>query len=51
MDATGPHGLTLNSPAQVGAKEAEQVLDSLQAIKKLELKPVPFFEEVGRSTG
>jgi hypothetical protein len=42
IDAKGPHGLTLHFHAQVGGKEAEPVLDYLQSIKKLELKPVPF---------
>jgi hypothetical protein len=42
IDAKGPHGFTLHFHAQVGGKEAEAVLDFLQSIKKLELKPVPF---------
>lgn len=42
IDAKGPHGFTLHWHAQVGAKAAEPVLDYLQSIKKLELKPIPF---------
>jgi hypothetical protein len=42
IDAPGPHGLSLHFHAQVGGKEAEAVLDYLQSIKRLELKPVPF---------
>lgn len=42
IDARGPHGFTLHFHAQVGGKEAEPVLDYLQSIKKLELRPVPF---------
>jgi hypothetical protein len=42
IDAKGPHGFTLHFHAQVGAKEAEGVLDYLQSIKRIELKPVPF---------
>ena len=42
IDAKGPHGFTLHFHAQAGGKEAENVLDYLQSIKKLELKPVPF---------
>jgi hypothetical protein len=42
IDAKGPHGLTLHFHAQVGGKEAEGVLDYLQSVKKVELKPVPF---------
>ena len=42
IDSKGPHGFTLHFHAQVGGKESELVLDYLQSIKKLELKPVPF---------
>ena len=42
IDSKGPHGFTLHFHAQVGGKESESVLDYLQSIKKLELKPVPF---------
>src|SRR5438270_185845 len=45
IDARGPHGFTLHFHAQVGGKEAELVLDYLQSIKKLELKPVPFLKK------
>jgi hypothetical protein len=44
IDAKGPHGFTLHFHAQVGAKEAEKVLDYLQSVKKVELKPVPFLK-------
>jgi hypothetical protein len=49
IDAKGPHGFTLHFHAQVGAKESENVLDYLQSIKKLELKPVPFLKKAGDS--
>ena len=42
VEARGPHGLGLHFHAQVGGKQAEKVLDYLQSIKKVELKPVPF---------
>jgi hypothetical protein len=42
IDAKGPHGFTLHFHAQVGGEEAEPVLDYLQSIKKVELKPIPF---------
>lgn len=42
IDARGPHGFTLHFHAQVGASQAATVLDYLQSIKKLELRPVPF---------
>jgi hypothetical protein len=45
IDAKGPHGFTLHFHAQVGGKEAEQVLDYLQSIKKIELKPNPFLKK------
>jgi hypothetical protein len=44
IDAKGPHGFTLHFHAQVGGKEAESVLDYLQSVKKVELKPVPFLK-------
>jgi hypothetical protein len=45
IDAKGPHGFTLHFHAQVGGKEAEPVLDYLQSIKKVELKPIPFLNK------
>jgi hypothetical protein len=45
IDARGPHGLSLHFHAQVGGKEAAKVLDYLQSIKKVELKPVPFLNK------
>jgi len=44
IDARGPHGFTLHFHAQVGGKQSEKVLDYLQSVKKLELKPVPFLK-------
>ena len=51
IDAKGPHGFTLHFHAQVGGKEAEPVLDYLQSIKKLELKPVPFLKPAEKKPG
>ena len=42
IDAKGPHGFSLHFHAQVGGKIAEPVLDYLQSLKKVELKPNPF---------
>lgn len=42
IDAKGPHGFTLHFHAQVGGKDSAKVLDYLQSVKKVELKPVPF---------
>ena len=45
IDAKGPHGFSLHFHAQVGGKDAEQVLDYLQSIKPIELKPNPFLKQ------
>jgi hypothetical protein len=45
IDARGPHGFTLHFHAQVGGKEAENVLDYLQSIKKIDLPPNPFLKK------
>ena len=44
IDAKGPHGFSLHFHAQVGGKEAEPVLDYLQSVKKIELRPNPFLQ-------
>ena len=45
IDAKGPHGFSLHFHAQVGGAEAERVLDYLQSVKKVELKPNPFLKK------
>jgi hypothetical protein len=45
IDAKGPHGFTLHFHAQVGGTDAEPVLDYLQSIKRIELKPNPFLKK------
>jgi hypothetical protein len=50
IDAKGPHGFTLHFHAQVGGKEAEPVLDYLQSIKRIELKPNPFLKKSAAQT-
>lgn len=45
IDARGPHGFTLHFHAQVGGKESENVLEYLQSVKKIELKPNPFLKK------
>ena len=47
IDAKGPHGFSLHFHAQVGGKESEKVLDYLQSVKKIELKPNPFLAKPG----
>lgn len=41
IDAKGPHGFSLHHHANVGGKSAEKVLEYLQSIKKVELRPRP----------
>jgi hypothetical protein len=48
IDARGPHGFSLHFHAQVGGKEAEKVLDYLQSVKKVELKPNPFLKKAAK---
>jgi hypothetical protein len=45
IDAKGPHGFSLHFHAQVGGADAEKVLDYLQSVKKVELKPNPFLKK------
>jgi hypothetical protein len=45
IDAKGPHGFTLHFHAQVGGEESAKVLDYLQSVKKVELKPNPFLKK------
>jgi hypothetical protein len=45
IDAKGPHGFGLHFHAQVGGDEAARVLDYLQSVKKVELKPNPFLKK------
>lgn len=42
IDARGPHGFTLHFHAQLAGKDAQKMVDYLQSIKKIELKPNPF---------
>jgi hypothetical protein len=45
IDARDPHGLSLHFHAQVGQKHAQKVLDYLQSIKKVKLRPIPFLKK------
>lgn len=45
IDAKGPHGFSLHFHAQVGQEDAKDVLDYLQSIKEVELRPVPFLKK------
>ena len=44
IDAKGPHGFNLHFHAQVGQDDAKAVLDYLQSVKEVELRPVPFLK-------
>lgn len=44
IDAGGPHGFSLHFHAQVGQKRSIKVLDYLQSVKKVELKPIPWLK-------
>lgn len=41
IDAKGPHGFTLHFHAQVGGNKSQPVLDYLQSIKHIDMKPNP----------
>lgn len=44
IDAKGPHGFSLHFHAQVGGDRSAAVLDYLQSIKQIELRPNPFLK-------
>jgi hypothetical protein len=45
IDARGPHGFSLHFHAQVGGDHSAGVLDYLQSVKKVELRPIPFLKK------
>ncbi|MDA7870745.1 ankyrin repeat domain-containing protein [bacterium] len=45
IDAKGPHGFNLHFHAQVGQENSKDVLDYLQSVKEVELRPVPFLRK------
>lgn len=42
IDARGPHGFNLHFHAQLAGKDADRMVEYLQSVKKIELKPNPF---------
>ncbi|MBL8854708.1 MAG: hypothetical protein JNK57_12135 [Planctomycetaceae bacterium] len=44
IEAKGPHGFSLHFHAQVGGERSAAVLEYLQSIKPVELKPIPFLK-------
>ena len=47
IDARGPHGFNLHFHAQLAGKESKAMLEYLQSIKKIEMKPNPFVKDGG----
>ncbi len=47
IDARGPHGFTLHFHAQLAGKDADRMVEYLQSVKKIELKPNPFVKKPG----
>lgn len=45
IDAKGPHGFSLHFHAQVGGDGSKEVLEYLQGIKEVELRPIPFLKK------
>jgi hypothetical protein len=45
IDAKGPHGFSIHFHAQVGGEAAKPVLDYLQSVKEVELRPIPFLKK------
>jgi len=45
IDSRGPHGFNLHFHAQLAGKDADKMLDYLQSIKKIEMKPNPFLKK------
>lgn len=42
IDSRGPHGFTLHFHAQLAGKDADRMVELMQSIKRIELKPNPF---------
>ena len=51
IDARGPHGFNLHFHAQVGQEDSKDVLDYLQSVKEIELRPVPFLKNRKKKSG
>lgn len=47
IDARGPHGFNLHFHAQLAEKDAGKIVDYLQSVKKIELRPNPFLRKDG----
>lgn len=47
IDSRGPHGFTLHFHAQLAGDNADKMVEYLQSVKKIELKPNPFVKKGG----
>lgn len=47
IDSRGPHGFSLHFHAQLAGKDADRMVEYLQSVKKVELKPNPFVKKDG----
>ncbi len=45
IDARGPHGFNLHFHAQLAGDKANELVEYLQSVKKIELKPNPFIKK------
>jgi len=45
IDSRGPHGFTLHFHAQLAGADADRMVEYLQSVKKIELKPNPFVQK------
>lgn len=45
IDSRGPHGFSLHFHAQLAGNDADKMLEYLQSVKKVELKPNPFLKK------
>jgi hypothetical protein len=47
IDSRGPHGFSLHFHGQLAGKDADRMVEYLQSVKKIELKPNPFVKKDG----
>ena len=45
IDAKGPHGFSLHFHAQLAGNDADKMVDYLQSVKKIDLRPNPFVKK------
>ncbi len=47
IDSRGPHGFSLHFHAQLAGKDADKMVEYLQSVKHVDLKPNPFLKKDG----